>query len=185
MTGRVDPVAPDSLSGARRELYDAIAGGPRARGPQHFALTRDDGSLRGPFNAFLLAPGLGGALQDVGAAIRYRGALSDRGREIAILLVAAHWDSDFEREAHEAVGAAAGLTGVELAALRAGDIGVFSGDERLVAAVTAELLDGDLADELWDAASVALGAEVVFELTTLVGYYATLALQLRVFRVAP
>ena len=34
-------------------------------------------------------------------------------------------------------------------------------------------------------ASVALGADVVFELTVLVGYYATLALQLRVFRVEP
>jgi 4-carboxymuconolactone decarboxylase len=183
MAGRVHPFPPDTLSGARRELYDAIAGGPRARGPQHFALTRADGSLRGPFNAFLLSPDLGGALQDVGAAIRYRGALSDRAREIAILLVAAHWDSDFEREAHEAVGGAAGLTEAELAALRLGDLAAFTGDESLVAAVTMQLLGGDLDDGAWNEASVALGAEVVFELTVLVGYYATLALQLRVFRV--
>ena len=45
------------------------------------------------------------------------------------------------------------------------------------------LLDGDLDDERWAEASASLGAAVVFELTTLVGYYATLALQLRVFRV--
>jgi len=183
MAGRVHPFTPDALMGAQRDLYDAIAGGPRAQGPQHFALTRDDGSLRGPFNALLLAPDLGAALQDVGAAIRYRGALSDRAREIAILLVAAHWDSAFEREAHEAVGAAAGLTDAELFALRAGETSAFSEDEGLVARVTAALLDGDLDDDLWQAASVALGAEVVFELTVLVGYYATLALQLRVFRV--
>ncbi len=49
--------------------------------------------------------------------------------------------------------------------------------------MTAALLDGDLDDDLWDEASTTLGAEVVFELTVLVGYYATLALQLRVFRV--
>src|SRR6478609_9917454 len=126
MAGRVHPFTPESLTGAQRDLYDAIAGGPRAQGPQHFALTRPDGSLRGPFNALLLAPALGGALQDVGAAIRYRGALSDRAREIAILLVAAHWDSAFEREAHEAVGAAAGLSDAELGALRRGDAGVFA-----------------------------------------------------------
>ena len=183
MAGRVHPFTPDALTAPQLDLYEAIAGGPRAEGPQHFALTRGDGSLRGPFNAFLLAPGMGGALQDVGAAIRYRGALTARAREIAILLVAAHWDSAFEREAHEAVGAAAGLTDAELAALRDGDVGVFGGDEGLVARVTAQLLDGDLDDELWGEASVALGAEVVFELTVLVGYYATLALQLRVFRV--
>jgi 4-carboxymuconolactone decarboxylase len=183
MSGRVRPFTPGELAGAQHDLYQAIAGGPRAQGPQHFALTRPDGSLRGPFNAFLLAPGLGGALQDVGAAIRYRGSLTDRSREIAILLVAAHWDSAFEREAHEAVGAATGLTEAELAAVRTGDIGVFAADEALVAAVTAQLLDGDLDDHLWNEASVALGPEVVFELTVLVGYYATLALQLRAFRV--
>jgi 4-carboxymuconolactone decarboxylase len=183
MAGRVRPFPPDALSGTRRDLYDAIAGGPRARGPQHFALTRADGSLRGPFNAFLLAPDLGGALQEVGSALRYRGALSDRSREIAILLVAAHWDSDFEREAHEAVGEAAGLTGTELAALRDRDVGAFAGEESIVAAVTMQLLDGDLDDRVWSEASVALGSDVVFELTVLVGYYATLALQLRVFRV--
>jgi 4-carboxymuconolactone decarboxylase len=183
MTGRVDPFTPDTLSRAQGDLYHAITSGPRAQGPQRFALTHRDGSLRGPFNAFLLAPELGAALQDVGAAIRYGGALSERAREIAILLVAARWDSAFERTAHEAVGAAAGLTDAELAALRAGDTTAFPGDEGLVARVTAQLLDGDLDDELWDEASGVLGAEVVFELTVLVGYYSTLALQLRVFRV--
>ena len=54
-----------------------------------------------------------------------------------------------------------------------------------MAAATVQLLAGDLDDELWRIASEAIGAEVVFELTTLVGYYSTLALQLRVFRVAP
>ena len=185
MAGRVQAFTPEALSGAQRDLYEAIAGGPRAKGPQHFALTREDGSLRGPFNALLLAPELGAALQDVGAAIRYRGALTDRAREIAILLVAARWDSAFEREAHEAVGAAAELTGAELTALRDEETTAFTGDEGLVARVTAALLDGDLDDELWGEASVALGADVVFELTVLVGYYATLALQLRVFRVEP
>ena len=185
MTERVPPFPPEALTAAQRELYDAIASGPRAQGPQHFALTRDDGSLRGPFNAFLLAPELGAVLQSVGAAIRYRGTLTDRGREIAILLVAAGWDSEFEREAHEAVGAAAGLTGPELAALRAGDLTQFSGEEALVGATTARLLEGDLDDDAWDEASVSLGADGVFELTVLVGYYATLALQLRVFRVRP
>jgi 4-carboxymuconolactone decarboxylase len=185
MTGRVPPFPPHALSGARGDLYDAIASGPRAMGPQHFDLTRTDGSLRGPFNAFLLAPELGGALQNVGAAIRYRGALSDRSREIAILLVAAHWDSDFEREAHEAVGAAAGLTDTELAALRDGALAAFTGEEALVAEATTQLLHGDLDDHTWSEASAALGAAVVFELTVLVGYYATLALQLRVFRVEP
>ena len=70
-------------------LYERITTGPRASGPQHFPLTRADGSLTGPFDGFLLNPRLGEALQAVGAAIRYEGALTPRAREIAILTVAA------------------------------------------------------------------------------------------------
>ncbi|WNM25575.1 carboxymuconolactone decarboxylase family protein [Demequina capsici] len=181
--GRVPDLTPERLDAEARALYDAIAGGPRAAGPQHFALTRQDGSLRGPFNAMLLAPGIGGALQEVGAALRYRGSLNDRAREIAILLVAAHWRSAFEQESHEAVGRAHGLTDHEIEALRMRDASAFSGVEAAVADAVLALLAGDLDDEAWATAEAALGAEVVFELTALVGYYATLALQLRVFRV--
>ncbi|MGH8829359.1 MAG: carboxymuconolactone decarboxylase family protein, partial [Jiangellaceae bacterium] len=92
------------------ELYHDIVGGKRASGPQHFALTRDDGGLNGPFNAFLLVPSVGRALQSVGSALRFDGTLSDRIRELAILQVAAHWDSMFERAAHENVGRSVGLT---------------------------------------------------------------------------
>ncbi len=57
-------------------------------------------------------------------------------------------------------------------------------DERLVARLTRELLDaGDLGDESYDEAVDTLGLPQLFELLTLVGYYDTLALQLRVFRV--
>ncbi|MEV8274175.1 carboxymuconolactone decarboxylase family protein [Microbacterium sp. NPDC077184] len=178
-------MTPAELDGPQRALYDAIAGGARATGPQHFALTRDDGSLRGPFNALLLSPGLGEAVQQVGAAIRYSGSLDARSREMAILLVAARWDSAFEREAHEAVGRAAGLSDDEIAALRREDTRAFDGAERVVAETARELAHGDLSDDTWTRAVTMLGREQVFELTVLVGYYAMLALQLRAFRVAP
>ena len=44
MAARVHSFPPGALSGSRRVLYESIAGGPRAQGPQHFALTRADGS---------------------------------------------------------------------------------------------------------------------------------------------
>jgi 4-carboxymuconolactone decarboxylase len=163
--------------------YAAITGGPRAQGPQHFALTSEDGSLRGPFDAMLRSPAVGTAQQELGAAIRYRTGLTDRMRELAILLVAARWASTFERESHEAIARAVGFREDDLAAIRAQDVSGISGNESVVAATVIELLDGDLSDEQWDTASAALGVDGVFELTALVGYYSTLALQLRVFRV--
>src|SRR6185369_9661825 len=117
---RLRRLVPADLDEAQRLLYDRIVGGPRANGPRPVPLTEPDGSLRGPFNAMLYAPAVGEALQSLGAAVRFGTALSDRVREIAILAVAAHWDSAFERYAHEAIGRVVGLSEDIIAALRAG-----------------------------------------------------------------
>ena len=181
---RIPKLEPMSLDDEQRALYDAIAGGRRAQGPQLFRLTDEDGRLEGPFNAFLLQPRLGSALQALGSSVRYDTGLDDRCREIAILVVAAHWRSDFEWYAHEAVGRSAGLDDDELAAVRDGRHGALAGREAVVADTAAALAArGDLDDAEYLAAVEAVGPAGLFELLTLVGYYATLALQLRVFRV--
>lgn len=183
---RLPDLTPEELDPDQRALYDAITSGPRAQGPQHFALTRPDGSLTGPFNAFLRSPQVGVALQDLGAALRYRTSLPDRIREIAILMVAAHWDSAFERHAHEAVGRAVGLTDGELATIREGDHAAYEdAREQAAARLVGAMLTGDVDDATWQECAETVGAQSVFELTTLVGYYSTLAFQLRVFRVDP
>lgn len=181
---RLQPLPPDRLDDDQRALYEAITGGPRAAGPQHFALTAADGRLTGPFDGFLRSPALGGALQGLGAAVRYRSHLSSRTREAAVLLVSAHWDSAFERHAHEAVGRSIGLTDDDVLALRGGRVPSSSDDgERARLEVVQGLLRGDLTDAEWARLAPSVGEQDLFELTTLVGYYATLALQLRVFRV--
>ncbi len=179
---RLPGLLPGELTEEQAEVYRAIAGGPRAAGPQAFALTDEEGRLRGPFNAMLLSPPVGLAVQAVGAAVRYGSVLSDRARELAILVVAAHWGSAFEREAHEAVGRAVGLTEPEIEALRAGAAPALADPaEQAVVRATSALLLGGLDDADYAAAVAAVGERGVFELTTLVGYYAMLALQLRVF----
>ena len=181
---RIGKFEPSGLDAEQRSLYDAIAGGRRAQGPQLFRLADAAGRLEGPFNAFLLQPRLGSALQALGASVRYDTGLDDRCREIAILVVAAHWRSDFEWYAHEAVGRAAGLGDGELAALRDGRHAELAGRESVVARTAAALVvRGDLDDDEYGEAVACIGPAGLFELLTLVGYYATLALQLRVFRV--
>jgi len=77
------------------------------------------------------------------------------------------------------------LTGDQLVALGEGRPGALDNpDERLVATTALALVvRADLTDEEYAAAAEGLGPELLFELTTLVGYYATLALQLRIHRV--
>lgn len=180
---RTDSLLPDQMSPEQRDLYEAIAHGPRAQGPQHFALMDDEGRLAGPFGDFLLSPRVGNALQALGSILRYETDLSDRARELAILTVAARHRSAFEQESHEAVALALGFKQEELDAIRREDMAPFHGHESQVGQTVLALLDGDLDESTWEMAEETLGPRTVFELVTLVGYYSTLALQLRVFRV--
>jgi 4-carboxymuconolactone decarboxylase len=182
---RLPNPTPEQLDDDQRALYDEIAGGPRSTGPQLFELVDRQGRLNGPFGIMLHSPAVGGALQSVGAAVRYSSVLSDRVRELAILAVAAHWDSDFERYSHVPLALHAGLTEAEVAGLVAGgEVSFADPVERAVHRVVRALLHAaDLTDEEYAAGREAIGEQGLVELTTLVGYYATLALQLRVFRV--
>lgn len=182
---RLEPLHPDQLDDEQQPVYDAITGGPRATGPRYFPLTDSEGRLHGPFDAMLRSPRVGGALQDLGSTLRYGTGLPARLREILILTVAAAEDSPFERFAHEAVGRGVGLSEEEMAAVRDGT-GLTSNDpvESVALHAARSLLeDGDLDDRTYAELLQAFGERGVFELTTLVGYYRLLALQLRVFRV--
>ena len=182
---RLRRLIPADLDEAQRLLYDRIVGGPRANGPRAAPLTDTDGALRGPFNAMLYAPAVGDALQSLGAAVRFGTGLSDRVREIAILAVAAHWDSAFERYAHEAIGRAVGLSEDIIEALRAGlEPPLTDPTERAAYRVVRALLtQRDLDDAHFADARSELGETALVELSTVVGHYGTLALQLHLFRV--
>jgi 4-carboxymuconolactone decarboxylase len=183
MRNRLRALVPSTLDESQRTLYDNISGGARGTGG-HFPLVDDEGGLTGPFNAMLLSPTLGDPLQRLGSAIRYRSRLGDRAREIAILLVARHNGSGFERQAHEKVALAVGLSGQELEAIQSGDFAGSDSEEAWVLIVVRELLaTGNVADATYRDAVIALSEPWLFELTTLVGYYSLLAMQLKVFGV--
>jgi 4-carboxymuconolactone decarboxylase len=175
---------PAELTPEQRSLYEAIVTGPRARGPQAFPLTDELGTLEGPFNALLYHPELGTALQELGSAIRYRGVLSARAREIAILELAALRRSNFEWYAHERVGRAATLSEEELRALRDGSDAptLTEAEARVRSLVRALVRNRDVDDTEFAAAHALLGPRALVEIVTLTGYYDLLALSLRFWR---
>jgi 4-carboxymuconolactone decarboxylase len=183
--GRLPWPTPTELDEPRRRLYEKIAAGPRASGPQVFELIDSEGRLHGPFNAMLVSPEVGDALQALGAAIRYRTFLTDRGREIAILVISVARRSEFEWYAHERVGRRVGLSDEELKVLA--DLGsappTFDVYEAVVYETVLDLVRlGDLDDEAFERALEAVGLIELQELIALVGYYDLLALSLRVWR---
>lgn len=183
-SARLRRLAAADLDEGQLALYETIIE-PLSLAPLPFQVVDAFGGLEGPFNGYLRQPVLGTALMTLGAAVGGGMSLSGRERELAILVVAAHQRGDFMRYAHEAIGLEVGLTDDEHVALREGRLDIFVDDhEQAVARTTEQLVtSGDLDDDAYRAAVDALGEATLFELLTLVGFYFTLALQMRVFRV--
>lgn len=187
MTERLPRITPDVMSPEQAEIYAAFSGGKRAAPGASFSLVHPDGGLIGPPNAWLLSPSLARALERFGAFLRFELQLSDRSREIAILLQAFHRDSPFELYAHRQAGRAAGLTEAEIEGLATRTPPDFrSVEERAVFATSVALLDRrSLDDTEYAAAVAALGRRTLIELVVLLGWYDSVATQLAVFGVEP
>ncbi|MDL5159661.1 carboxymuconolactone decarboxylase family protein [Actinomycetospora termitidis] len=143
-----------------------------------------EGRLLGPFALMLLAPGVGSAVQQVGATLRTGTELSSLGRELAILTVAAHQRSAFEWEAHEHAARQAGADSAQLQAVLDGAVPDGLPEVETCVARTARTLVTlqTLPDDDYDRAVATLGTACVAELVWLVGYYAMLALALAALR---
>jgi len=178
---RLTMLTPAQMNEHQLALYELLT---KNEGPD-VKMTNPDGSLVGPFNMMVHEPRLGAAIQKLGGIILYRGSLSARAREIAILCVAAHHKSEFERSAHEAIGRSAGITDAEMAAI-ASQSPLSLNDPIEACVLTASralLVEGDLTDSLYADTVKILGEAGLVELSTVIGYYSLVALQLRLFRV--
>jgi 4-carboxymuconolactone decarboxylase len=182
--GRLHRPIPAELTPDQRMVYDAIVGGDRASDPA-FDLVDSDGRLHGPFNAMVICPAIGGPLSRLGEALRFHGTLSGRSREIVILTVAAVHGSEYELYAHERAGRRSGLTDGEIENLVAGrSAPTFDETETVVHDLALRLASrSSIAADAFDAISAHLSEPTIVEISTLVGYYAMLALQLDLFDV--
>ncbi|EMY34161.1 hypothetical protein D477_011131 [Arthrobacter crystallopoietes BAB-32] len=184
MSDRFPLLRPDSLDPEQRSLYKDITAPPRANGP--FRILHDDGTLAGPFNALLHAPAIGNAVQQLGAALRFRGTLQDRTRELAICAVAAALDAEYEWYAHSRVARNVGVTDAELDQVRSGAVPPSATEcESAALLLTRELIaEAGVSGRIYAQALEQLGHQGITELTVLVGYYRTLAGLLAVADVA-
>jgi len=187
VTARVPQLELADMTAQQREFYDKYATGVRASSGAAFPLVDSGGHLMGPPAVWVLSQPLGLALEQFGYAIRYELTLSRRSQEMAILMVAQHRDSEFERFAHAQAGLRAGLTEADLAALAAGQVPALRTDEeRAVYEATRRILDsGTLTAAEYEEYAGTLRVPQLFELVTLIGYYLMLATQLSVFDIQP
>ncbi|MEO8539113.1 MAG: carboxymuconolactone decarboxylase family protein [bacterium] len=169
---RLAPLDLDNLTPEQKEVADAIRSGPR-------------GGLRGPFEAWLRAPGIADTAQKLGAYCRFGTSLPADINELAIILTGKHWKAQFEFWAHARLAREAGLDPAIIEAVRTGNQPSFTRDiERVVYDFVTEYLDTRrVSDITYRRALDTLGERGVVDLIGVVGYYGLVSMTLNVFEV--
>ena len=169
----------DDLDPAGRRVWDEITG---SRGDP---VIDDQGTLIGPFNAYVTAPEVGRYLSALGQAVRFGAVLPPRLSELAIITVAARWRAEFEWWAHARTAAGHGICAAVIDAIAAGrEPAVAVPDERVVHAVARQLAaTGRLEPEAFEAGRALFGDAGMVHLVALCGYYTTVSFVLNAFEV--
>jgi 4-carboxymuconolactone decarboxylase len=166
------PPAAD-LSPEQQRAAERIASGPR-------------GAIFGPFVPLLRSPELMTRLQLVGEYLRFDSVLDDDLVELVILIVARHWDQDFEYGFHQPLALRAGLPPDVVEAVAHGR----RPGGRPAVGVVYDLLDElhttrKVSDPTYTKAVRELGETKVVEVVGTAGYYTTLAMIMNVAQTPP
>jgi 4-carboxymuconolactone decarboxylase len=167
----------DALDDDAQGVWDSITA---TRG----SIVAREGHLVGPFNAWVTAPGIGGRLAELGAALRFESSVERRLLEVAIITVGAHWKAEFEWWAHSRMALEHGVSPEAVAAIAEGSTPPMPDDERVVHAVARQLVEtGHVDQPTYTAARRLLGDRGIVELVTLCGYYTLVSFSLNAFAV--
>jgi 4-carboxymuconolactone decarboxylase len=181
---RLPLLPPDQLSAKQRPLYDDMRKGMESNFSAFRNMT-DDGALIGPWNAWLHEPVIGAAIWGLTKAMTMEASLPDSVRQVAILVVGAHFKAAYEIYAHVAVAEQEGMSDARLSTLLAGcrpaDL---SEEEGSAYDVAFALTSGGVLPEPCYARAVKLfGQHGANELIYLVGLYCLVSTTLNGFNV--
>jgi 4-carboxymuconolactone decarboxylase len=171
---RMAEIPLDKMTPAQRGVAEAIMSGPRK-------------GMNGPFNAWLRSPELADRLQKVGEYVRFNTSLDKRLNEMAIIMTAQYWGSQYEWYAHAPLAIKAGLDPEIVAALGAGGKPEkMKDDEAIVWEFSTQLRrDHEVDDALYARAVEKFGENGVMDLIAVNGYYDVVSMTLNVAHVSP
>ncbi len=142
------------------------------------------GGMNGPFNALLRRPETGDAAQKLGVQLRFHSVLPNRLNEMAILMTARFWSSQYDWWSHHKNALDAGLSPAVIEALSAGKRpATMEPDEEIVYNFADELLKTrQVSDSSFKAVVDKFGEPGAVDLTAVMGYYCLVSMLLNVDR---
>jgi 4-carboxymuconolactone decarboxylase len=169
---RFKPLTYDAMTPAQKTMIDHLFAGPR-------------GAVNGgPFNVLLRSPEIGDLGQQFGASTRFNSSLPPRLYELAIIITARHWTSQYEWQAHHRSALQAGVSAATADAIAQGRRpAAMPKDQEAVYRFSTELLNTkQVSDATFDAARSALGERGVVDLIAVMGWYSTVSMLLNTDR---
>jgi 4-carboxymuconolactone decarboxylase len=171
--GRYAETPVDQMTPEQREGYRFLVDGPRGR-------------LPGPYKVWVHNPKLVHAADPLGQHFTPgQSSLTEREREIAVIVITSTWHSAYPTAAHEKRGKDVGLPASTVEAMIAGLPASFSDPrEQVVYEVAMVLAGGQLVSQgLYDRAVKALGHESITDMIVLMGYYTSVSLTMNFYAV--
>jgi 4-carboxymuconolactone decarboxylase len=166
---RVPDLDPQAMTAEQQRVYAEVKG-PR-------------GNVGGPFALWVRLPQIADVANRFGNALRLDGKLDRRLFELIVLVIARHWNAQYEWFVHEPAALKAGLAAGIVDAIRTGKEPPYErDDERTVAGLTAELLETrTVSQATYDRVIAAFGLDLFIEMITVAGFYVTAAMMINAF----
>jgi 4-carboxymuconolactone decarboxylase len=168
---RFKPLTYDEMTPAQKTMLEHLLAGPR-------------GGANGPFNVLLRSPEMGDLAQQFGAATRFNSSIPRKLNELAIIMTARYWTSQYEWQAHHRAALQAGLSPAIADAVAQGKRPTgMQKDEEAVYNFCSELLNTkQVSDGTFNAAKAAFGERGIVDLIGVMGWYHTVSMLLNTDR---
>jgi len=168
---RFKPLAYAEMSAPQKKMFESLISGER-RG------------AAGPFNVLLRSPEMGDLAQQFGASMRFHSSMPPRLNELAIIITARHWTSQYEWYAHRRAAQTAGLGQPIIDAIAAGTRpSSMAADEEAVYNFCTELLTTkQVSDATFAATRDRFGERGIVDLIGVTGYYQLVSMLLNTDR---
>ena len=149
------------------------------------SLIETRGRLPGPNKIWVDNPKLAKVMGPVGAYFRTGYSLSEREREIAVVIINSKWHSIYPTNAHERAGKAAGLPAGKVEALLSGLATSFDNKREQVVYEMATCLANSrwVSKGLYERAVEALGHQGITDVICLMGFYTSVSMTLAFYDV--
>jgi len=171
--GRYAEIPLDRMTPEQREGYRFLVDGPRGR-------------LPGPYKIWVHNPKLVHAAAPIGQHFTPgQSSLSEREREIAVVVMTSKWHSAYPAAAHERRGKEVGLPAATVEAMVAGlPVAFPDAREQVVYEMAMALAHERLVPQgLYDRAVKTLGHESITDVIVLMGYYTAVSLTMNFYAV--